>query len=148
MNNKILIGIAVVAIAFATAKTGYAFYEKQSNQTEKLETAQVNQIEVNTEEQNIVQTDTSYLDENTTDNNTSSQTGNCCNSSFGSMLDDNGNLKDRAAFEKELDGYIASGDITEEDKEYYLFMYDKCAAAYADSDTKASSESGNFPSCH
>jgi hypothetical protein len=148
MNNKILVAIAIMAITLATAKTGYAFYEKQNNQIENVENIKVNQIAVNKDNQNIVQTETSYVEENSADSTVSGQTSNCCGGSFGSMLDENGNLKDRDTFEKELDGSVASGDITEEDKEYYLFMYDKCAAAYAKSDSGADNEGSSTPSCH
>lgn len=149
MNKKVIIAVAAIAVALVTVKTGYAFYEKQNNDTVKNEIVNASQIKVNTENLNIEETDSTYLNENTAEDTTEyNQTSNCCGNNYGSMLDENGNLKDRDAYEKELDGYVANGDITEEDEEYYLFMYDKCAAAFADSDTESDSEGLNYPSCH
>jgi hypothetical protein len=149
VNKKILITFAVIGLTLATVKTGYAFYEKQNNLTEKNETLNAREIVVNTEEENIVETKTSYVAENTAEDSTAAnQASNCCGSSYGSMLDENGNFKDRDTYEKELDEYVASGELTEEDKEYYLFLYDKCAGAYANSDTESGSEDFNTPSCH
>ncbi len=91
--------------------------------------------------------------------------GNCCGSGPVNMIDDNGNLKDIDTFTKELDEAVLNGDITEDDKEYYLFMYGKCADAFgvsaSDSDNTSDADSYNAqdgaaagndgfnpPSCH
>lgn len=76
--------------------------------------------------------------------------GNCCGSGSVNMLDENGNLKDRDTFSKELDEALQNGEITEEDKEFYLYMYEQCAVAFGAGGTQSGSAygGGNFPGCH
>ena len=172
MKKNAVIILAVIAISVASVKTGYAFYGKQISNNEANVT-QVTSNESNTKEGSAQTTflETENIPEETNETadpifdsgdptlaasgqaDDSLNSANCCGSGSVSMLDDNGNLKDRETFEKELDDAVANGDITEEDAEYYSFMYEQCAQAFgadsSDSSYPASGNSnGNFPSCH
>ena len=44
----------------------------------------------------------------------------------GMMMDDNGNLLSQEAFEARLDSAVQDGQMTQEEKAYYLNMYERC----------------------
>ncbi|GEM_PF-6244656 len=185
MKKNAVIIITVIAISVATVKTGYAFYEKQitDNQTNEnqltndggefwqetdridfYETKNTPELESEvTETDNTGQisaADPALIESGQADDSYAEE--GCCGGDSVNMIDDNGNLKDRETFAKELDEAVQNGDITEEDKEYYLYMYDQCAVIFgADSAGNNSGTEGNgtqggaangnygyFPSCH
>ncbi|MDF2589650.1 MAG: hypothetical protein K0S41_3491 [Anaerocolumna sp.] len=145
MKKKVVFLFAAIAVTLLTVKSGYAYYENVS-QKENNKIVSVNQ----TNEQGTkvaaatipVETAT-----NTEENaNTNSFIG--CGSGYGSMIDENGNFKDRDTYEQELNGYIDEGLITEEDKENYLSLYDLCASQYFSESDSEESNNASFPSCH
>ncbi|WMJ87858.1 hypothetical protein [Anaerocolumna sp. MB42-C2] len=171
MRKNAVIILAVIAISVASVKTGYAFYGKQisNNQTNvtkvtsntgnsKEGAAQTTYFKTgNTLDKTNETTDSTYDSSDPTlaasgqaDNSINS--ANCCGSGSISMLDDNGNLIDRKTFEKELKDALNNGDITEDDVEYYSFMYEQCAKVFGPDSSGAGNPSannnGNFPSCH
>lgn len=58
--------------------------------------------------------------------------GGCCGSGAYSMLDENGNFKTPEIYEKELDEGVETGDLTEEDKEYFMEIFNQCYEFYSD----------------
>ncbi|MDF2608534.1 MAG: hypothetical protein K0R92_8 [Lachnospiraceae bacterium] len=143
MKKKTMILTLAIAMTLTIAKTGYAYYEKVINESEtkKEQTTQaVRLYNVNTEAVTlpaIATTEASENDsaetfntpENSGDTTTSSY--NCCTLEFGNMFDENGKLKERAVYEQELDEYIAQGKISEDDKAYYLSLYDTCVSNFS-----------------
>ncbi|QHQ62593.1 hypothetical protein Ana3638_18910 [Anaerocolumna sedimenticola] len=172
MKKNAVIILAVIAISVASVKTGYAFYGKQISNTK----TNVTQVTSNTDNVREGVSQTAFLETDNTQNETNETTdqildsndptlaasgqaddslnsANCCGSGSISMIDENGNLKDRETFEKELKDAVANGDITEDDAEYYSFMYGQCAQAFgagaSDSgNPSTNNNNGNFPSCH
>lgn len=47
---------------------------------------------------------------------------------YGLMMDENGKLLDKEAFEAKLDAAIKDGTIKPEDKEFYIERYEACTA--------------------
>ncbi len=153
MKKNAIIIIAVIAVSIATVKTGYAFYGRQIEDNQTKETQLTN--ERGNSDQGTAETDF-YETENipepaskdlspeetaplTKADPTPAASGqaddsfteeNCCGSGSVNMIDGNGNLKERETFIKELDEAVKNQDITKEEKEYYLYMYDQCAAAF------------------
>jgi hypothetical protein len=136
-KNTILITLAI-AITLTAAKTGYAYYEKMNseNVTKVEQTTQEAQVSKVTTDSGIqtaivktVITETAGVADSSEDSANNSYNG--CNYGFGNMFDENGNLKERAVYEQELDEYITQGKISEDDKEYYLSLYDTCASNFS-----------------
>jgi hypothetical protein len=176
MKKNAVIILAVIAISVASVKTGYAFYGKQiSNNNVNVPQVTTTNSGGNTktgitkteflQEANISEEDTQAptstrqspaLDPTLAASGQADDSlsqGNCCGNSSVNMLDENGNLKDRDSFKKELDEAVKNGEITAEDKEYYLNMYDQCAVIFGSGSDNAQSgaangASGGFPSCH
>ncbi len=182
MKKNLVIIIAVIAVSVATVKTGYAFYGKQisNNQTNENQVtnnggsyqggvaqtdfyARENIPELASETPDPSQADRSAAVNDPTlaasgQADDSFDQGNCCGSGSVDMLDENGNLKDLETFSKELDEAVQNGELTEDDKEYYLYMYDQCAVVFGAGSSDSSSvggtqggaggSNGSFPSCH
>ncbi len=53
----------------------------------------------------------------------------CCaqGTGYGLMRDEDGNFFDREVFEAKLDSLIEAGEISEDDRDYYVEMYEWCA---------------------
>ncbi len=141
MKKKIVFFVAVITITLATIKTGYAYYGKQTNEN------QTNAIQLSYNQQNpLVQTTTFQSSSSdsgekpnaSSSNNTSS---NCCGSGLGSMLDENGNFKDRETYEQELDENVKSGIMSETEKADYLSLYDQCIGVLNNSGSDLESNS-------
>ncbi len=168
MKRNAIIMLAVIAVSVASVKTGYAFYEKQisNNQTSGTQlsdnggdTGQNLQTDF-FQQEDIPELETQALETKTYSPETSDNEifeapgqaddsyigGSCCGSDSVSMLDENGNLKDKAAFIEELEEAVENGEITEEDRKFYLYMYEECAVAFGA--VSADSSTGVYPSCH
>ena len=177
MKKNAIIMLVVIVFSIASVKTGYAFYEKQisNNQMSETQLADnggdtgqnlltdfIQQKDIPELETKAVETKT-YSPE-TSDNEifeASGQAddsyvgGSCCGSDTVSMLDENGNLKDKDTFIEELEDAVQNDEITEEDREFYLYMYEECAVAFgADpaergtADSSADGSTGLYPPCH
>ncbi len=176
MKKNAIIILAVIAVSVASVKTGYAFYEKQTsnNQTSETQTADKGGDTVKNlsadffQQEDIPELETKAVEtkiysQETSDNGVfeapgqaddSYAGGSCCGSDSVSMLDENGNLKDKETFLEELEDAVQNGEITEEDKEFYLYMYDECAVAFGansgDGGTASPADESSevYPSCH
>ncbi|WFR59792.1 hypothetical protein QA584_12120 [Anaerocolumna sp. AGMB13025] len=177
MKKNAVIILAVIAISVASVKTGYAFYGKQISNNNvnvpqvtttnslgntktgitKTEFLQGSNIqEEDTQDRTSITRQSSALDPTLAASGQADDSlsqGSCCGSGSVNMLDENGNLIDRDSFTKELEDAVKNGEITEDDKEYYLNMYDQCAVIFgtgSDSTQSGASSGGNggFPSCH
>lgn len=177
MKRNAIIMLAVIAVSVASVKTGYAFYEKQisNNQTSETQSADnggdtgQNLLTDFYQQEDIPELETKAVETKTYSPETSDNKvfeapgqaddsyvgGSCCGSDSVSMLDENGNLKDKDTFLEELEDAVQNGEITEEDREFYLYMYEECAVAFgadsADNSTAESSADGStglYPPCH
>jgi hypothetical protein len=138
MKKKAIIITLAIAITLTVAKTGYAYYEKinSENVTKEEQTTQEAQVSKVTRDSGLqtaivktVTTETAAAPGSSEDSANNSYNG--CNYGFGNMFDENGNLKERAVYEQELDEYIIQGKISEDDKEYYLSLYDTCVSNFS-----------------
>jgi hypothetical protein len=143
MRKKAAFLLAAIAVTLLTVKSGYAYYENVTPK-ENNEFVSVNQTNENgTKVKAATIPTTTSTESNKITNNFSG-----CGNGYGSMLDENGNFKDRDTYEQELNGYIDEGLITEEDKENYLSLYDLCASQYYGNSDSDETYSESFPSCH
>lgn len=149
MKKKVLVIIAATAIIITTFKTGYAYYESQTKALAKQNlitnldyVSKQNQetTRVAPEETIVdVSNDTDYSDQYEISDIPSEDNyveegpigGGCCGSGAYSMLDENGNFKTPEVFENELEEGLKNGELTNEDKEYLLDVYNECYEFYS-----------------
>lgn len=142
MKMKITLIIGAAVIGLTMLKTGYAFYEYQSkkyeNEKTKIETAtkvvlneyasssiggKITVLAAQTEPGNEVgSSEDTQLETGSEDD----ENFNCCQSGSVNMYDENGKLKDKGQFKQELEQALEEGSITEEDQEFFLYMYEQC----------------------
>jgi hypothetical protein len=164
--------LAVIAVSIASVKMGYAFYERQILNNQKSE-FQIANNGVDTgqylltdffQQEDIPELETKLVETKAYSPETSENEsfeapgqaddsyvgGSCCGSDSVSMLDENGNLKDKDTFLEELEDAVQNGELTEEDREFYLYMYEECAVAFGSStaDSSADGSTGLYPPCH
>lgn len=157
MKRKILVVIAAAAIIITTFKTGYAYYESQikASAEQNFDTpaaysdnnvAEVTKeieedipVVLNNEINDLTQSDDSDASvyESTSEEEFF---GGCCGSDAYSMLDENGNFKSPEVYEKELDEGIQNGELTQEDKDYFMEIYNECYEFYFNNSQELSGE--------
>lgn len=139
MKKKVFVIIAAGALIITTFGTGYAYYESQmtstvdyvSNQEPKAAKSipEAVTVDESSEINNLIQNEVS--DVSAEDNSDEEEFfGGCCGSGAYSMLDENGNFKTPEVYEQELDEGIKNGELTVEDKEYLLDVYNECYEFY------------------
>lgn len=147
MKKKVFIILAAGAFIITTFKTGYAYYESQTKALAKQNLTASVEYESNKEpeaanaiSEEVTEDESSGIYNLTKKDNSEVYTednygeeefiGGCCGSGDYSMLDENGNLKTPEVYEQELDEGIKSGELTKEDKEYFLDIYNECYEFY------------------
>ncbi len=165
MKKKVLVIIAAAALIVTAFKTGYPYYESQTkalakqNSTTKLEyvsnsyqetanTASEEPKQISPEEPTVdVSTNTEIPDQYDVNNIPEEDnyedgpvSGGCCGSGPYSMLDENGNFKTPEVFEKELEEGVKNGELTSEDKEYLLDVYNECYGFYSNNSQQSTDD--------
>ena len=177
MKMKIVSIIGAAVIVLTTLKAGYVFYEYQmekfENEKTKIETT--TKVEVNEYASNSIRGKITVLAAQTepineVSNSEDTQLENsfedaenfdCCQSGSVNMYDENGYLKDKEQFKQELEQALEEGSITEEDNEFFLYMYEQCQpflqGGISDWETETGGylsdyddlyQEGDYPSCH